>query len=156
MREFVFNCALWLPQSRPEVFEFFADHSNLQAITPDFVHFQVLTPPPVQMRVGTRIDYRLRVHGLPIRWRTEITAWEPPLRFVDEQMRGPYRRWIHEHTFEEHNGGTLVKDKVRYAVWGGWLVEKLFIRRDVENIFAFRERKLTERFAPRNESQLEG
>lgn len=150
MREHIFACELWLPQPRPVVFPFFADAFNLQEITPAFVHFAVLTPPPIEMRVGALLDYQLRVHGLPIRWRTKITAWEPPFCFVDEQLRGPYRRWIHEHTFEEQNGGTLVKDKVRYAVWGGRVVDKLFVRRDVENIFAFRQRKLSERFAPAN------
>jgi ligand-binding SRPBCC domain-containing protein len=83
------------------------------------------------MRPGAVIDYRLRLHGFPIRWQTEITSWEPPFRFVDEQRRGPYLLWIHEHRFEPLDGGTRVEDYVRYRPPGGWLVERLFVRRDV-------------------------
>ena len=97
MREHIFTAELWLPQARPVVFDFFADISHLQQITPPFVHLKVLTPAPIQMRVGALIDHRLRLHGIPICWRTGITAWEPPFHFVDEQLRGPYRRWVHEH-----------------------------------------------------------
>jgi ligand-binding SRPBCC domain-containing protein len=98
------------------------------------------------MHVGQRIDYRLRVRGVPIRWQSEITAWEPPHRFVDEQRRGPYRAWIHEHTFEAQDGGTLARDLVQYAVLGGALVNRLFVARDVERIFAFRSEMLREIF----------
>jgi ligand-binding SRPBCC domain-containing protein len=90
-----------------EVFPFFADAYNLERITPSFLSFKVLTPAPIEMRPGTLIDYRLRVRGAPLRWRSEITAWEPPYRFVDEQRRGPYRAWIHEHRFEERDGRTI-------------------------------------------------
>jgi ligand-binding SRPBCC domain-containing protein len=137
---------LWLPRPRAEVFPFFADARNLEAITPGWLRFQVLTPGPLEMRTGLRIDYRLRVHGLPLRWQSEITVWEPPQRFVDEQRRGPYRLWRHEHRFAERDGGTLCADHVRYAVPGGELVYRLFVRRDVERIFEFRRRRLTERF----------
>ena len=139
MKLFSFTAELWLPRPRPEVFAFFADARNLEAITPPWVKFQVLTPAPIAMKAGALIDYRLRVHGLPLRWRTEITAWDPPFRFVDSQLRGPYRRWVHTHTFEEVNGGTLCRDEVSYAVPGGALVERLFIRRDIERIFAYRQ-----------------
>ena len=98
------------------------------------------------MRAGALIDYKLRVHGIPIRWRTRISAWEPPARFADEQLSGPYRRWIHEHTFEEAGGGTLCRDHVRYAVLGGTLVERFFVRRDVHAIFEYRKRALLKRF----------
>jgi ligand-binding SRPBCC domain-containing protein len=120
------------------VFAFFADAFNLQRITPPWLHFQVITPGPIEMRVGAIIDYRIRLHGIPIRWRSEITAWDPPFRFVDEQRRGPYRLWRHEHTFEERRGLTLVRDHVDYAVTGGWLVNRLVVRRDLDRIFAFR------------------
>ena len=144
MHEVVFHSELWLPRPRAEVFAFFGDALNLQAITPDFLNFQVLTPRPIEMRAGTLIDYKLRVRGIPLRWRTLIREWEPPFRFVDEQLRGPYRQWIHEHTFEERDGGTLARDVVRYSVFGGALVDRLFVRRDVENIFAYREKRLKE------------
>ena len=100
------------------------------------------------MRPGTLIDHRLRIRGLPIRWRTKITVWEPPARFVDEQIRGPYRLWIHEHLFEEREGGTLVRDRVRYAVAFDVIVHPLLVRRDVERIFAYRTECLKRRFGP--------
>jgi ligand-binding SRPBCC domain-containing protein len=139
MKLHTFHAELWLPRPRPEVFAFFADARNLEAITPPWVKFEVLTPAPIEMRAGTLIDYRLRVHGFPIRWRTEITLWEPPFRFADTQLRGPYRRWVHTHRFEEKDGGTLCLDDVSYAVPGGALIERLFVRRDVERIFAYRQ-----------------
>lgn len=98
------------------------------------------------MRAGAEIDYRLRVHGVPIRWRTRIESWQPGRRFVDVQVRGPYRLWHHTHDFEEVAGGTLCRDVVRYAVPGGRWVERLFVRRDIERIFEFRRRALVELF----------
>ena len=142
---FRFECQQWLPVPRERLFPFFADVTNLGAITPPFLRFEVLTP-DVEVRAGAIIDYKLRIHGIPMRWQSEITVWEPPFRFVDEQRRGPYRRWHHEHRFEEKDGGTLCIDRVDYAVLGGALIEKLFVRRDVERIFAFRTAKLTELF----------
>src|SRR3954468_23005074 len=104
-------CArILLPRPVTEVFMFFAEPGNLETLTPPWLRFHILTPQPILMRAGARIDYRLRVHGLPVRWQSEITAWEPPVRFVDEQRRGPYRVWVHEHTFEEGDGGTEVRD----------------------------------------------
>lgn len=137
---------LWLPRRRDEVFPFFADAFNLESITPPWLKFEVLTPRPIEMRPGLRIDYRLRLRGLPLRWQSEITVWEPPCRFVDEQRRGPYRAWIHEHKFEERAANTLATDRVRYAVIGGRLLHALFVRRDVERIFRFRQAKLRELF----------
>lgn len=145
-RVFHFQSELWLPRPRDEVFAFFADAFNLQAITPPWVSFQVLTPGPIPMRAGVLIDYRIRIHGCPVRWRTEITQWRPPERFVDVQRRGPYVLWEHTHTFAEREGGTVCGDVVRYRPRGGWLMEKLFVRRDVERIFAYRRTKLLERF----------
>jgi ligand-binding SRPBCC domain-containing protein len=137
---------LWLPRKREEVFRFFSDAGNLEVITPPWLRFTVLTPRPIEMRVGTRIDYQLKVRGIPLRWQSEITAWEPPVRFVDEQRRGPYRKWRHEHLFEEHGDRTLAIDRVDYDVFAGFIVESLFVRRDVEQIFAFRKTKLLEIF----------
>ena len=143
---FEWRSAFWLPRPVDEVFPFFADAHNLQELTPEFLHFQVLTPPPIPMAPGTRIVYRLRLRGIPIRWQSEITVWDPPRRFVDEQRRGPYRAWVHEHRFTPKDGGTWVEDTVRYDVWGGSLVNALLVKKDVSAIFAYRERKLRERF----------
>jgi len=141
-----FETELWLPRPRAEVFEFFADAANLEAITPEWVRFKILTPLPIKMEPGTLIDYRLRVRGVPVRWRTLISAWEPPHRFIDEQVHGPYRSWVHEHTFEERDGGTLVRDRVRYATAFDRLVHRWLVRPDVERIFEHRARALRERF----------
>ncbi|ACB74397.1 SRPBCC family protein [Opitutus terrae] len=136
----------WLPEKRAQVFAFFGDALNLEVITPPWLRFNVLTPAPIEMRPGTTIAYRLRLHGLPLRWLTEITHWEPPVRFVDEQRRGPYRFWVHTHTFREQGGGTLCRDQVDYAVPGGAWVDRLFVRPQLESIFAYRERALKIRF----------
>ena len=142
MREFNLQQKLLLPLPREEVFPFFADARNLELITPAWLSFEVLTPAPIEMRVGTRIDYRLRIHGVPMRWQSEITTWDPPCCFLDEQTRGPYRRWIHKHRFEECDGGTLCVDDVHYAVFGGQIIESLFVRPDLEQIFTFRRERL--------------
>jgi ligand-binding SRPBCC domain-containing protein len=144
---FTLTATQWLARPIAEVFPFFADADNLDVITPPWLQFEILTTRPIAMQVGARIDYRLRLHGLPLCWQSEITAWQPPNRFVDEQHRGPYRAWIHEHTFEERGGGTLVCDRIQYRVFGGQLVERLFVRRDLEKIFAHRHRRLGELFA---------
>lgn len=146
MRVRNFDSQLWLPQPRDKVFAVFSDAANLDAITPPWLNFRTVTPGPIEMHLGTMIDYKLRVHGFPLRWRSEITAWEPPTRFVDEQRSGPYRLWIHEHIFTERDGGTLVGDRVQYAVPFDRLVHML-VRRDVERIFRYRGEMLRLRFA---------
>jgi ligand-binding SRPBCC domain-containing protein len=146
MTEFRLTRELWLPKRRSEVFPFFADAHNLEAITPPWLRFRVLTPAPIAMRPGVRIDYRLSLHGIPFHWQSEITAWEPPFRFTDEQRRGPYRFWIHDHEFLEQDGGTLCIDRVRYAVWGGALINRFFVRSDVARIFTYRSKALAQRF----------
>jgi ligand-binding SRPBCC domain-containing protein len=145
-RLFSLECRLVVPRPVAEVFDFFSDAGNLQAITPDWLDFSILTPRPIAMGAGAVIDYLLRVRGFPIRWRTEIPVWEPPHRFVDEQRRGPYRVWIHEHRFRARADGTEVVDFVKYLPPGGWLADRLFVRRDVETIFRHRQAKLREIF----------
>jgi ligand-binding SRPBCC domain-containing protein len=109
---------LWLPQPRSKVFPFFADAHNLEILTPPWLHFEVVSPGPLEMKVGLRIDYRLKIHGIPVRWQSEISSWDPPYHFVDEQRRGPYNLWHHEHRFEEKDGGTLCRDVIQYrANW---------------------------------------
>ena len=141
-----FKSQIWLRQKPEEVFPFFAEPQNLAVLTPEWLHLKVLTPSPVVMRVGAMLDYRLRLCGVPLRWRAEITEWEPPRRFVDKQRRGPYRMWSHEHRFEDWDGGTLVKDIVVYSVWGGRLTDRFLVRQNLKKIFAFREQKLREHF----------
>jgi ligand-binding SRPBCC domain-containing protein len=147
---FVLTTWLWLPRPRDEVFAFFSSAHNLQRITPDFVGFQVLTPPPVEMRAGATIDYRLRLHGLPLRWRSKITEWDPPVCFSDIQVRGPYLEWVHTHQFEEQDGGTMVRDQVRYRLLGPALIARLvnrwLVAPDTRRIFEYRHRALLDIF----------
>jgi len=128
------------------VFAFFADPFKLEAITPPLLRFTVVTPPPITMGVGTFIQYRLRVHGVPVRWDTLIQAWEPPQRFVDVQVRGPYRLWHHTHELSPlDDGRTLMRDTVRYALgFGalGALAHRLVVARDLEAIFAYRAQRV--------------
>jgi ligand-binding SRPBCC domain-containing protein len=124
-----------------DVFDFFAEAHNLERITPPWLSFTVLTPDPIEMRVGAQIDYRLRVHGIPLRWTSRIEDWEPGRSFVDRQLRGPYGLWHHRHTFAEEGQGTVVRDEVDYAMpFGalGDLAHPLFVRRDLERIFTYR------------------
>lgn len=144
MKTFDFRASAFLPRPRPEVFGFFGDAANLEKITPPWLGFHIVTPGAIEMKPGALIDYEIRLRGIPIRWRTEITAWEPPVRFVDVQVRGPYRLWEHEHAFEEAEGGTIARDHVRYAVPGGALVNRLFVARDLAKIFGYREARLRE------------
>jgi len=140
--------SIFLPYSASEVFAYFSEARNLETITPRWLRFRILTPLPISMHRGARILYRLSIHGVPINWETEITAWEPPGRFVDEQRRGPYRSWMHEHVFKESAGGCRMTDSVRYSVWGGRLVHSLFVKRDVLRIFRHRAAVLQKIFNP--------
>jgi len=130
-----------LPAPLDKVFRFFSQAENLQKLTPPWMHFEIVTPTPIEMRVGTVIDYRIKVRLLPMTWRSEITIWEPGVRFVDEQRRGPYRYWRHEHTFAATEAGTRVVDQVQYGVPAGWLTHRLLVRPDLEKIFAYREQQ---------------
>lgn len=141
-----FHAEVWLPRPREEVFPFFADARNLEVLTPPWLNFEILTPLPIEMKTGRLIDYRIRLRGVPFRWTSEITVWDPPTRFIDEQRRGPYRVWVHEHQFSEHGGQTQVIDHVRYSVWGGGLIHALFVSKNLDRIFAFRRDKLLELF----------
>jgi ligand-binding SRPBCC domain-containing protein len=135
-----------------EVFDLFGDALNLERITPPWLNFHVVTARPIEMGEGTLLEYRLRLHGVPVRWRTRITSWEPPHRFVDEQISGPYALWEHTHTFEPDGEGTVIRDRVRYRIgFGplGSLALRLFVRRDVERIFDYRREAIVELIASR-------
>ncbi len=146
MRLYHLDTGKWLRKPLPEVFAFFADAGNLEMLTPPWLRFALVTRTPITMAAGTVIDYRLRLHGLPIRWRSEITVWDPPARFVDEQRRGPYRLWRHTHTFAEEDGGTRVEDHVEFAAFGGPIVNEWIVARDLRAIFSYRHRQLDRLF----------
>ena len=138
---------------REQVFNFYSDAMQLERITPPWLNFSVLTPLPIEMREGLLLDYRLKLHQIPIRWQTEICVWEPSVRFVDQQVKGPYKRWYHEHTFEDIEdiedieGKTLVRDNVHYIPRGGKLIHRFMVQPDLEKIFRFRQDRLSEIFA---------
>jgi len=139
---------LQVTEPRQQVFEFFADAFQLETITPPWLHFSVETPRPIDMCNGTLIDYKLRLHGLPIRWRSRISLLKPPFQFVDEQVKGPYRYWHHLHTFDDAEGGTLIRDLVHYAVPLGFITHPLLVRRDLTRIFGFRREEMCRIFSP--------
>lgn len=139
-----------VPVPRERLFPFFADARNLERLTPPALHFEILTAGPIDMRAGAIIEYRLRLSGVPFRWRTVIELWEPPFRFVDLQEKGPYALWRHTHTFEETAGGTLMRDRVEYRLpFGplGALAHKLFVARRLDQIFTFRAQVVQQLFA---------
>lgn len=135
-----------LPRPIDEVFTFFSDACNLERITPPNVRFKILTPTPIDMKVGTLIDYKLRIKGLPIRWRTRICEWDPPNRFADEQLKGPYHLWHHTHWFKPDGDHTLIGDRIEYRPRGGPLINAIFVKRDVRKIFTHRQAVLAELF----------
>ena len=138
-----------VPQSLNDVFHFFANAGNLELITPEFLHFRILTPLPICMEPGTLIDYRLQLCSLPFHWRTRIEIFEPGQRFTDVQVSGPYRRWHHLHEFTAVPEGTLVHDVVDYELpLGplGALTHVLFVRRTLEKIFDYRKERISEIF----------
>ena len=140
MHTYILEREQWLPKPLDDVFSFFSRPENLQIITPPWLDFRMVDAPQA-LGVGSLIKYRLRWHGLPIRWTTEIAEWNPPYGFVDREIRGPYSLWHHEHWFAAHDGGTTMSDRVAYALplgWAGKLAHALAVRRDVQNIFDFR------------------
>lgn len=140
----------FIPRPVAEVFAFFVRAANLEAITPRFLNFRIVSVDPPELRRGTLIRYRLAWHGLiPIRWTTEITRWEPPFLFADEQISGPYRLWHHEHRFEPQGTGTQMYDTVKYSLpFGplGLIAHRALVRRDVESIFDFRAHRIRKLF----------
>jgi ligand-binding SRPBCC domain-containing protein len=139
-----------VPCALDTVFAFFADAANLEAITPPFLHFHVLTPQPIAMRAGTVITYQLRLYGIPLRWRTVIADWRPGERFVDIQVRGPYRSWRHVHEFTATPRGTSIHDHVTYRLPFGLLGRILglpLVRRLLRHIFDYRQQVIARRFA---------
>jgi ligand-binding SRPBCC domain-containing protein len=131
------------------VFEFFSKAENLNKLTPPILEFKIITPLPIKMEKGTFIDYKIKLNGISFKWKTQITAWENNRRFIDTQIKGPYKIWIHEHLFEEENGQVKMTDTVQYLS-PGWFLEpiinKLYISKKVEEIFAYRTIELDKLF----------
>ena len=151
MKTYTFETQTILNKPIHEVFPFFANAENLDKVTPPWLKFEILTPLPIEMKVGIQVDYRLRLHGLPIRWRSEITEWDPPHKFTDIQIKGPYRFWKHEHLFSAESDRTRMIDQVEYSI-PGWIfspiVHSLFVNHDIEKIFAYREKTFQNIFSP--------
>jgi len=133
-----------VPAPLGETFAFFADAANLGRITPPELGFSIATPPPIIMRAGTLIDYTIRLWGIPMRWRTRIAVWEPGVRFVDEQISGPYRSWIHTHRFTSVEGGTDIDDDVVYSLPFGMLgrMAAPIVGLQVRRIFRYRTKEV--------------
>lgn len=140
------HSAIVVPALLEETFAFFADARNLERLTPPWLSFSIRTPPPIVMRQGLEIDYRIVIHGVPVPWRSRIDIWEPGVRFVDRQIVGPYTWWRHEHGFAAVDGGTRVTDHVEFQPRLRWLTSGM-VRRDVGRIFAFRRAELARLFA---------
>jgi ligand-binding SRPBCC domain-containing protein len=141
MPPFVFRAEQFVPRPLDEVFDFFSQAENLQQLTPAWLHFHILSVDPAPVRKGTLIKYSLRWRVFPIRWTTEIVEWEPPYRFVDVELKGPYKLWHHEHRFTAEGNGTRIIDEVHYELPFGFLgsiAHRLKVRKDVETIFAYR------------------
>jgi ligand-binding SRPBCC domain-containing protein len=144
--EYLLQREQWMPRPIDDVFAFFADARNLEAITPPWLGFRILTPEPIAMSAGTRIEYKIRWRKLPVRWVTEIRRWDPPAGFMDVQLRGPYRRWEHTHSFHAVDGGTRMTDVVRYALPFGPLgnvAHAWFVKADLKKIFEYREERVS-------------
>ena len=126
-----------------ESFDFFANAENLDLITPSWLHFKMITSPPIEMSNGSQIKYRLRIHRIPVFWLSEIGSWDPPFRFADRQVSGPFKYWNHFHHFSDSpSGGTLITDKVEYRVPFGKLVHSSFVGKDLMKIFEYRNQQV--------------
>lgn len=132
-----------------DAFDFFCKAENLERLTPDFLQFKIVTPLPVEMREGQIIDYKLKIHGISVKWQSVISEWNPPNGFVDKQIKGPYRLWIHRHTFESLGSRTRMVDEVKYLSPGFILepiINKLFVEKDIRKIFDYRKREMSKIF----------
>ena len=132
------------------VFEFFSKPENLEEITPSRLRFTIITPSPIIMEKGSVIDCYIKILGISVHWQTLITSFVPPYRFVDEQIKGPYSLWHHTHTFSEENGGTMIRDEVRYIVPAGFLgqiMNFIWIKKDLDDIFSYRKEVISEKFS---------
>ena len=128
------------------VFSFFSDASNLEVLTPPWLNFNILTVLPIKMKTGTQINYKLKLHGIPVKWQSDIKKWDPPNKFVDEQTKGPYTKWVHTQEFTETAHGILINDRLEYQVPGGFISNFLYVRNQLNQIFDYRQNKMQEFF----------
>jgi ligand-binding SRPBCC domain-containing protein len=136
--------SMHLPLAIEEVFNFFGDAENLERITPPELGFKIITPRPIRIEQGSLLDYRLKLFVIPFKWRSLISCWEPPYKFVDEQLAGPYREWVHTHRFEAVEGGTRITDEVRYKLpfWPFGEIATPLVRFQLDRIFRFRQKSI--------------
>lgn len=149
MAEHILQRKQIIERPRDEVFEFFADAGNLERITPPELNFQIITPQPIDIKNGALIDYKLKLRGIPITWKTEITQWNPPFDFVDSALKSPYKQWIHLHSFEEgKNGETIMRDIVRYRLPLEPLgdIAHFYVKKELKYIFDYRYKIIEEIF----------
>ena len=153
MKTFEINMKQYINKPLEVVFEFFSKPENLEMITPKSLSFNILTPTPIKMGKGSLIDYTIRLFGIPIHWRTLISDYEPPFRFVDQQIKGPYTFWHHTHMFQAVEGGVEIIDKVKYSLplgWLGTLAHAIWVRKDLEKIFKHRKNVIQNYFEKTN------
>lgn len=143
---FVLERETTIAQPIESVFSFFSDASNLEFLTPSWLKFKILTESPMFMGSGTKIDYELKLHGIPINWQSAITSWDPPHKFIDEQTKGPYTQWVHVHEFVESQNGILIKDMVEYQVVGGLFTNVSYVSLQLNRIFDYRQKRMEEFF----------
>ncbi|GAB4175444.1 MAG: SRPBCC family protein [Calditrichia bacterium] len=150
MVEHIYQNEIFLPATLEQAFAFFQNVQNLAKITPPWVHFEIITPPPLDIYEGREYEYKLKVNGIPMHWKTLISVWEPPHRFVDVQLKGPYKTWVHEHSFFERENGVLMIDTVRYQLPLGFIGELIHImqvKKFIKQIFEYRNQIISAVFS---------
>jgi len=146
---YIFESKLVIDKPIYEVFEFFCKAENLQKLTPPTLNFKILTELPIEMKKGSRIDNRIKLYGVPVKWKTEITKWDPPFEFEDTQLKGPYKLWKHRHIFKDLGDKTEMTDIVEYNPKGfpfNTILDKLIVKKEIEKIFNYRTEKINQYF----------
>ena len=146
---YIFESKLVIDKPIYEVFEFFCKAENLQKLTPPTLNFKILSELPIEMKKGSRINYRIKLYGVPVIWKTEITKWDPPFEFEDTQLKGPYKLWKHRHIFKDLGDKTEMTDIVEYNPKGfpfNTILDKLIVKKEIEKIFNYRTEKINQYF----------